>query len=77
METLYSEIPKGKVRKAKKLAKRICRAKGYMDTSSEALELVILNLSRWKEKVIPTQIQHHRFWQAVNKFEKLLHGKCL
>jgi len=77
MITLYSEIPNGKVRIAKKIAKRICKAKGYNENSTDALNLVILNLSRWKEKLITNQLHHHRFWQAVNKFEKLVLGHCI
>lgn len=69
--TLYSNIPRRKIREAKRLSVRMCRAKGYIESSSDALELVVLNLSRWEEKKAPTGINSNRFLVSKNKFKKL------
>ena len=63
----------------RKLCIRIANAYGYKnEPTEEKIELVLLNLTRWQEKCYKlSDLNHKRFWQAVNKLQKLLYGKCI
>ena len=64
----------------RKICVKIANARGYRnETTDMKVELVELNLHRWKEKAwkIKTDMQHNRFWQAVNKYERLMYGRCI
>lgn len=77
MNLVYSNET-SKNRKYRKLCIRIANAYGYKDESTkDKIELVLLNLTRWQEKCYKlSDLNHKRFWQAVNKLQRLLYGKC-
>lgn len=68
-----------KSRKYRKLCIRIANTYGYKDEKTDnKINLVSLNLTRWQEKCYKlSDLNHKRFWQAVNKLQKLLYGKCI
>lgn len=77
MNLLYSN-KFSKNRKYRKLCIRIANVYGYKDElTKDKIELVLLNLTRWQEKCYKlSDLNHKRFWQSVNKLQKLLYGKC-
>lgn len=67
-----------KSRKYRKLCIRIANAYGYKNEKTDnKIDLVSLNLTKWQDKCYNlSDLNFKRFWQAVNKLQKLLYGKC-